>query len=104
MFKHKIDPLVQTELDRLTAETKNIGEGLAAVEEKLDEILQRLDSPERSIPGDGKQPKEPPLEIAPGHKPWSQRKREREQRTRDPRFAERVIAGAAPKEAGEEST
>ena len=122
MFKHKPDPEVMAELENLKLEVGKELDGLnrqlAAVEaqnhllqdqqdmieEKLDEILKRLDSSARSIPGESKDAKAPPLEIAPGHKPWSQRKFEREQRKRDPNLANKLTRATAPTEEHEDVT
>jgi len=124
MWKHTIDPLITAQIEQirsdfqkarvhehpeldakiagLEAQIHGLNEILSLIEEKQDEILKRLDSPERSIPGDGKDAKQPPLDIAPGHKPWSQRKFEREQSKRDPGFAAKILKGSAATEPVEE--
>jgi uncharacterized protein YdcH (DUF465 family) len=127
MFKHEQDKLCVAEFTRFqrlfdihnsqinellalgesktnarTEELLQVKSDLAALEDKLDEILARLDEPKRSIPDDGTEPKPEPLAIAPGHKPWSARKREREQATHDPNFVFRISGGAKTKEPAKE--
>jgi chromosome segregation ATPase len=127
MFKHRIDPEVQSQLsdlrDILQAAAKDIenlfgiahktsqtvadldarvthlSEDISAVEQKLDEVLKAQDVASRSIPGE--QPKPEPLNAMPGHIPWSSRKRAREQASRSSNFIEKVKKGAAMTETKE---
>ena len=62
----------------------------AAIEEKLDFVLgPKVETGEqRSIPVE-------PLAVQAGRKPWSQRKKERIQKSMSPVFIEKVMKGAA---------
>ena len=114
LFQHKMDPLVRQEFNEqaekfnryveLTGERiAKLNDDLAAVEGKLDEVLKRLDTPVRSISNESAKPE--PLAMSPGHVPWSQRKKAREQKARDPNFAARIVKSTAttePKTEGEE--
>lgn len=100
IFKHRMDPLVRTELDRLFGVNDDLLRWIEklqkshdAIEEKLDQLLSEIEKPTaRSIEGEEKPE---PLAMSPGHKPWSQRKRARAQATASPAFVERVVKSAA---------
>ena len=98
MFTHKMDPLCKTEIDALwrssseqDGKIKTLEESLAAIEAKLDELLEKV--PESSIESEKAKPA--PLPHQPGHKPWSQRKKERELAAKSSTFIEEVVKGAA---------
>jgi hypothetical protein len=105
VFSHKIDPLVQIELNKIFEWQRKTGtiiadiivrlpalrEDLAAIELKLDELLAK--PAERSIPGEEPEPEK--LDIGPGRKTFTQRKRERERNSASPGFIDKVRNGAA---------
>ena len=99
MFTHKMDPLVRAEFDsiqqwiqRASQTIDSLTESFTAVEQKLDELLSRNGS---ITPED---PKAEPLALSPGYKPWSQRKRERIQKSHSSKFIDKVVKGAAATE------
>lgn len=114
MFKHEQDKLCVAEFRRLEtlieahaaevkklkAESKDLSDDLAAIEQKLDEVLKAQDASARSIPSEKPAPEAP--NVMPGHIPWSQRKRAREQASRSPNFIDKVKKGAAATEKPEE--
>ncbi len=128
MFKHEQDKLCVAEFERFrtiidaiahdvetavgightTSQTvadcdariRHLSEDLAVVEQKLDELLKTQDASARSIPGEEPKPEAP--NVMPGHIPWSQRKRHREQASRSPNFIDKVKKGAATTEKTEE--
>lgn len=74
---------------------------LAAIEEKLDLILPRVESiplPEKGKKDDKRSIPVEPMALAPGKKPWSQRKAERIANSSSSTFIDKVIKGAAPTE------
>ena len=110
MFKHEQDKLCVAEFRRLEtlieahaaevkklkAESEALSDDLAAIEQKLDEVLKAQDHAIRSIPDEKAKPEE--MSVMPGHVSWSQRKRAREQATRSPNFIDKVKKGAATTE------
>jgi hypothetical protein len=112
MFTHKMDSLMRVEIDALKSELSShkllideqarqiiaLRQDYTEVEKKFDELLTE-NSGLRSITE--KQPEESAL-ISPGHKPWSQRKRERIQRSASPIFVEKVMKSAATTEPEQE--
>lgn len=132
MFKHRVDPEVQKQIDELRKDYKELANSantrlglqgehirnlteslnavvkeyaairadLDAIEQKLDELLKAQDASARSIPGEEPKPEAP--NVMPGHIPWSQRKRHREQASRSPNFIDKVKKGAATTEKTEE--
>lgn len=93
MFRLGMNPLCRIEFEKYEDRIHKLEESLAAVETKLDQLLDAKENlPERSIEGE---PKPEPMALAPGHKPWSQRKRERETKAKSSTFTDKVRKGAA---------
>jgi hypothetical protein len=79
------------EISKFIIQNKAIEDSQAAVELKLDELLAK--PAERSIPGEEPEPEK--LDIGPGRKTFTQRKRERERNSASPGFIDKVRNGAA---------
>jgi predicted nuclease with TOPRIM domain len=112
-WQHKMDPLVKTELDRLenlinslitemtrlTEENKKLLADQKEIEDKMDELLGKMEAPRSIIDsGEAENAKPEVVAMSPGYIPWSKRKQGRIAKTANPSaFTEKVLLGATPK-------